>query len=378
MLDTESFGNALKGMGYDFFSGVPCSFLKDLINYAINDCEYIMAANEGDAIAICAGAELAGRKTVALMQNSGLGNAVSPLTSLNAIFKIPVLGFVSLRGEPGLGDEPQHELMGVITDRMLEVMKIRHACLSDSMDEALKQLEEADRVIAAGEAFFFIVKKGSFSKVALKEAVGLVRGQPPAQDGSGDDLPRRYEMIEAIANAAGPSTLIAATTGFTGRELYQHADNESNFYMVGSLGCLSSFCLGVNKARPGQAVIALDGDGAALMRLGALPVVATYKPEKLLHILLDNNAHESTGGQFTVSGNIDWASLARAAGYKQVMKTSNAKELAAAVKSWEAEGGLVFVHARIAQGAPADLGRPKTKPYEVAARLRAFIGRNKK
>ena len=111
MIDTQKFGEELKNIGYDFYSGVPCSFLKDLINYAINNCEYVMAANEGDAVATCAGAQIAGRKTVVLMQNSGLGNAVSPLTSLNQIFKIPVLGFVSLRGEPGVADEPQHDLM---------------------------------------------------------------------------------------------------------------------------------------------------------------------------------------------------------------------------------------------------------------------------
>ena len=130
MLDTTAFGQALKERGFDFYSGVPCSFLKDLINYAINEAVYIMAANEGDAVAVSTGAALGGKKSVVLMQNSGLGNAVSPLTSLNAIFRIPVLGFVSLRGEPGLNDEPQHELMGTITDKMLETMQIDYAVLS--------------------------------------------------------------------------------------------------------------------------------------------------------------------------------------------------------------------------------------------------------
>jgi phosphonopyruvate decarboxylase len=163
MIDTGRFGETLKKRGFDFYSGVPCSFLKDLINYSINQCEYVMAANEGDAAAICAGAYLGGRKPVLLMQNSGLGNAVSPLTSLHAIFRIPLLGFVSLRGEPGLADEPQHELMGPITASMLETMQIAHEVLAPSGEEAEAQLAKAEAVFARGRSFFFIVKKGNFS-----------------------------------------------------------------------------------------------------------------------------------------------------------------------------------------------------------------------
>src|SRR6476619_6128723 len=134
MLNTNKFGNELKRLGFDFYSGVPCSFLKNLINYSINECEYIAAVNEGDAIAIATGAHLGGRKPVVLMQNSGLTNAVSPLTSLNYPFQIPVLGFVSLRGEPGLHDEPQHELMGQITTQLLDLMQIKWQYLSSNID----------------------------------------------------------------------------------------------------------------------------------------------------------------------------------------------------------------------------------------------------
>lgn len=364
MIDTQSFGEALKEAGYDFYSGVPCSFLKDLINYSINDCEYVMAANEGDAIAICAGAQLAGRKTVALMQNSGLGNAVSPLTSLNAIFRIPVLGFVSLRGEPGLSDEPQHDLMGVITGELLSAMRIEWAFLDADREKAKAQIALADSVIESGRPFFFVVRKETFSKVALREDRKI---REPA------GLPDRSSMIEALRAAAGPRTVIAATTGFTGRELYEHGDDERNFYMVGSLGCLSSFCLGLNLADPGRPVIALDGDGSALMRMGALPVVAAYKPARFMHVLLDNNAHESTGGQFTVSGGVDWPSLAIAAGYPKAVSASSPEELAERVREWERDGGLTFAYVRIRQGAPEKLGRPKTKPHEVATRLKAFV-----
>ena len=168
MLNTNKFGNELKKLGFDFFSGVPCSFLKNLINYSINECEYIAAANEGDAVAIASGAYLGGRKPVVLMQNSGLTNAVSPLTSLTYPFQIPVLGFVSLRGEPGLIDEPQHELMGRITTQLLDIMQIKWQYLSTNYNVAKSQLETANKWIEKKQPFFFVVKKETFENENLK------------------------------------------------------------------------------------------------------------------------------------------------------------------------------------------------------------------
>ena len=365
MIDTQKFGDELKNSGYDFYSGVPCSFLKDLINYAINSCEYVMAANEGDAVAICAGAQVTGRKTIVLMQNSGLGNAVSPLTSLNQIFKIPVLGFVSLRGEPGVSDEPQHDLMGTITSEMLDTMKIKNSVLSDDPAIAVKQLADADEIINSGESYFFVVRKGTFSNVSLNN------DKKPA---GRDTLETRGNMIEAVCSSASPDSLYIATTGFTGRELYERGDNANNFYMVGSLGCASSFALGISLSRPGKKIIVLDGDGAMLMRMGALAVNAAYKPANMLHILFDNNAHESTGGQFTVSDSVDYTSLARACGYRNVVSAGDTGSLKAAVASAQTMGGLSFIYVPIKQGAPENLGRPKVKPQEVSKRFSALIG----
>ncbi len=368
MIDTHKFGDDLKSLGYDFYSGVPCSFLKDLINYAINCCEYVMAANEGDAVAICAGAQITGRKTVVLMQNSGLGNAVSPLTSLNQIFKIPVLGFVSLRGEPGVSDEPQHDLMGVITGSMLDTMKIKNAVLSDNPLTAAEQLAEADSIINSGESYFFIVRKETFSKISLNSDK-----KPEVKEG----LAKRGCMLDTVCSASDPDSLFIATTGFTGRELYEHGDTDNNFYMVGSLGCASSFALGISLSRPDKKIIVLDGDGAMLMRMGSLAVNAAYKPSNILHILFDNNAHESTGGQFTVSGSVDYPSLARACGYPDVISVQNAEALGSAVVSAQKKGGLTFIYVPIAQGAPETLGRPKVKPREVAKRFSSLIGGSK-
>ena len=368
MIETKEFGALLKDKGFDFYSGVPCSFLKYLINYAVNECEYVMAANEGDAVAICAGAQTAGRRTVVLMQNSGLGNAVSPLTSLNAVFRIPVLGFVSLRGEPGLGDEPQHELMGVITDKLLTDMNIDWAFLSSDGNEAAIQLEKAQQSIVEGRPFFFIVKKGTFSEVILSP------GKKPKTD---DSLPDRTGILKAACDASSADTVLTATTGFTGRELYTLGDSDRNLYMVGSLGCLSSYALGINLADPDRGVIAFDGDGSLLMRTGSMAVNAAYSPKKLLHILLDNSAHESTGGQYTVSGGVDWPAAAKAFGYPKTVSVSSPAELSTAVEEWERSGGLVFVYAKIRQGAPEGLGRPKIKPCEVAERLSKFIKENR-
>jgi phosphonopyruvate decarboxylase len=365
MIDTQKFGDELKKYGYDFYSGVPCSFLKDLINYAINTCEYVMAANEGDAVATCAGAQIAGRKTVVLMQNSGLGNAVSPLTSLNQIFKIPVLGFVSLRGEPGVSDEPQHDLMGVITADMLSTMKIKNEILSDDPAEAVKQLEAADKITSSGESFFFIVRKGTFSNIPLNSDKVL-----PEKKG----LATRGAMLETVCTSASPDSLYIATTGFTGRELYERGDRDNNFYMVGSLGCASSFALGISLAKPEKKIIVLDGDGAMLMRMGNLAVTAAYKPANMIHILFDNNAHESTGGQFTVSDKVDYPGAARACGYTDIVSASDAESLSSAVSSAQAKGGLTFIYVPITQGAPDTLGRPKVKPQEVAKRFSALFG----
>ncbi len=365
MLDTQKFGESLKNLGYDFYSGVPCSFLKDLINYAINNCDYVMAANEGDAVATCAGAQVSGKKTVVLMQNSGLGNAVSPLTSLNQIFKIPVLGFVSLRGEAGVADEPQHELMGVITTEMLNTMRIKNAILSDDPAESEKQLRAADEIIMSGESYFFIVRKGTFSNVPLNSN---------KKTKNREGLQRRGVMIDAVCSSSMPETLFVATTGFTGRELYEFEDRVNNFYMVGSLGCASSFALGICRAKPDKKVIVLDGDGAVLMRMGALAVNAAYTPKNMIHILFDNNAHESTGGQFTVSDGVDYPALAKACGYKDVVTAENVESLKSAIATAQKKGGLTFIYVPIIQGASETLGRPKVKPEEVAKRFSKFIG----
>ena len=374
MLETLVIGDRLKALGFELYSGVPCSFLNDLINYAINHTHYIGAANEGEAVAICAGAWLGGKKSVVLMQNSGLANAISPLTSLNAICRIPVLGFVSLRGEPGLHDEPQHELMGAITTSLLETMRIPWEYLASTEPAALEQIERANRHIEAGQTFFFVVRKNSFAKVPLKPLVPLRRVECAADRAERAATPlSRAEVLQRFIDQRTPDTALIATTGFTGRELHDTRDLECNFYMVGSMGCASSIALGLAAACPARRIVCLDGDGAALMRLGAFATNGSQAPANLLHVLLDNGCHESTGGQLTASANVDWPALAAASGYARVVSAGSAAQLAEGLSQWQGDPQLTFMHIPLRLGTRPDLSRPKHRPADVTQRFRTFV-----
>lgn len=374
MLNTNKFGNELKKLGFDFYSGVPCSFLKNLINYSINNCKYIAAANEGDAVAIASGAYLGGRKPVVLMQNSGLTNAVSPLTSLTYPFQIPVLGFVSLRGEPGLIDEPQHELMGQITTQMLDLMQIKWQYLSANSNVAMIQLEIANDWIEKKQPFFFVVKKETFENEKLKiEEKSIHKNKNKIKKTSSDELPSRFETLKVINGCKNEKTVQLATTGKTGRELYEVEDCPNNLYMVGSMGGVSSLGLGLALTRQELDLVVIDGDGSLLMRMGSLATNGYYQPENMLHILLDNQTHDSTGGQSTVAHNVNFIDIAAACGYENSSYIHSLDELEKGIHEWKKTKGLTFFYLKIAQGSRQNLGRPKITPSEVKERLQRFI-----
>jgi phosphonopyruvate decarboxylase len=374
MLETKTFGNHLKSLGFDFYTGVPCSFLKDLINYSINECNYIAAANEGDAVAIAAGAYLGGRKPVVLMQNSGLTNAISPLTSLTYPFQIPVLGFVSLRGEPGLHDEPQHELMGEITVKMLDLMQIKWEFLSPIDRVARKQVQKAADFIEKQESFFFVVKKGTFTSEKLNnDLCEKSENKNKTRKTAVDEMPSRYETLRTINQFKDENTIQLATTGKTGRELYEIEDAANNLYMVGSMGCVSSLGLGLAYTRKDKDVVIIDGDGALLMRMGSLATNGYYQPKNMLHLLLDNQSHDSTGGQRTVSNNVNFVEIAAASGYVNSYYVHSLEELQAKIVEWKKTKGLTFLYFKIFPGSKENLGRPKITPAEVKTRLQLFI-----
>ncbi|MEO6029637.1 MAG: phosphonopyruvate decarboxylase [Candidatus Binatia bacterium] len=373
MLATEAFGAELRARGYAFFSGVPCSYLKSLINYAISECTYVGAVNEGDAVAHCAGAWLGGQKSVVLMQNSGLTNALSPLTSLNRLFGIPVLGFVSLR--VGTPEEPQHEIMGRATPALLDAIGIPWVFLAEDAEAAARQLVEADRRVDDGASFFFVVRKGTFDECALDPAPLPRRAHVLPQRSASSAAapmargPLRHEALRALANHRQPRTVFINTTGYTSREMYAVDDGGWQFYMVGSLGCVSALALGLALARPDLRVVALDGDGALLMRLGALATNGTYAPPSLLHVLLNNACHESTGAQATVGDNVDFTALAAASGYAVARDVATVDELAARFDEWQQQPRPTFLQLRTRPGTAGPLVRPAIAPPEVKTRL---------
>jgi phosphonopyruvate decarboxylase len=381
MIEAKSFVETAKQAGFSLYTGVPCSYVKPFINYVIDapDLSYVGAANEGDAVAIATGAELGGKRAIAMMQNSGLGNAVSPLTSLNAIFKIPTLLIVTLRGEPGgPKDEPQHELMGKITTQMLEAMNVAWSFFPREEGEVAGAIEQAVSHMAKTELpYAFVMKKDSVAPHKLTSRPAT-RGIPEPLATAAKAFPAavaermtRTEALRAVQRATG-SDVVVATTGYTGRELYACEDRPNQLYMVGSMGCASPFGLGLAWARPDRRVVVLDGDGALLMRMGVLATLGYERPSNLVHVLLDNEAHDSTGTQSTVSHSVDLGSCARACGYPVVERIRSADELEKALAN--RAGGLRFLHVKTRPGAPDDLPRPKVTPYEVQQRLRANLG----
>ncbi len=374
MIDTALFGIALRERGFNFFTGVPCSHLEPLINDTLNNGMYVMATNEGDAVALAAGAHIGGKKTVVLMQNSGLTNAVSPLTSLNYNFRIPVLGFVSFRGEPGISDEPQHELMGQITPQMLDLMQVKWEFLSLSMEEIADQLDRACAVLDQNTPFFFVVKKDTFLKTTLQaQSLPQALSTTIFHSSAPDAFPTRYDSLTCINQLKTKSTVIVATTGKTGRELYTIEDSEQHLYMVGSMGCVSAVGMGIAMSKPTCQVITIDGDGALLMRLGVMATNAAYHPPNLLHIVLDNNTHDSTGGQFTVSHNVNFTQIGAAVGYPRCVGVSTLEALTDEILQWFSFPQLTCLVLKIAKGSISTLGRPKSKPYQVKERLCRFL-----
>ena len=348
--------------------------MKEFINYSINNFQYITSTNEGEAVAISAGAYLGGKKSCVLMQNSGLTNALNPLASLNYCFQIPVLGFVSWRGEPGLQDEPEHWLLGEITGPLLDQCKIPNAVLSSDIAEAEQQLETALENLNDNKPFFFIVKKNTFSQVILQKEIEITRYRKELIEGKTRKVQHtRLQVLEKISQFKDKNTLLLASTGKCGRELFEYDDSPNNLYMIGSMGYVSSIALGICLSRPDKHVIALDGDGALLMRMGSMATNGFYRPKNLLHVLLDNQSHDSTGGQDTVSGNVDFSRIAYETGYEKSMSVNDVEEIGNYIKQWKKNPVLTFMHVRIKKGSKKNLGRPTIKPHRVKERFMSFI-----
>ncbi|GIL40815.1 phosphonopyruvate decarboxylase [Roseiterribacter gracilis] len=376
MITADEFLTPAIARGWSSWTGVPCSFLTPLINGVASDrrLSYVPATSEGEAIAIAAGAWFAGRRAVAMMQNSGLGNAVNPLTSLCAPFRIPLLTLVTWRGQPGLKDEPQHELMGRITQQLLDTMEVAHAPFPTDAARIDAALDEAEASMhALSLPFCFVMEKDSVADAALNEPARSAR---PA--GQGHDFttrgtrPTRVALLERTLAVLPNDAAVIATTGKSGRELFTLADREQHLYCVGSMGGASAIGLGValHADRP---VVVIDGDGAALMKLGNLATIGAAAPARYVHVLLDNGVHDSTGGQATVSSGVDFAAVALACGYRAAFTTDDEDGFERALRQALTITGPVLLHARMAPGSMAKLGRPTVPPDAVARRFRAFV-----
>jgi len=379
MIAAASFIEHLRALGYSQYTGVPCSFLKPFINYVIDDpsLNYIGASSEGEAVGIALGAYLAGRKTVAMCQNSGLGNMVNPLTSLNFPFRVPTLLITTWRGEPGVKDEPQHELMGQITHRLLETMEIPWLPFPKTDADVVTTMEKAEASMAKrSKPFALVMSEGTVAEHEL-------RGQKsPAAVKC--DLRRwpsvpiaermiRTQALQVLLESLAGNEAILGTTGKTGRELFTIADRPNHLYVVGGMGTASAIGFGVAQVLPKQEVVVIDGDGAALMKMGNFSTIGYYQPRNLLHVLLDNESHDSTGGQRTASGIVDFAAAAAATNYRNAFAAERADDVREALNLTRRRPGPTLLHVRIRPGSPNNLGRPTVKPHEVKERFMAFL-----
>jgi phosphonopyruvate decarboxylase len=381
-MQASQFLNKALERNYTFYTGTPCSYLKPFINYAIDSdqIDFYDATNEGDAVAMAAGAWLAGKKSVVMFQNSGLGNAVNPLTSLSYTFKVPVLGITTLRGEPGgPADEPQHELMGQITGEMLTLMQIPWRYFPTNDQEIDEALAEADRyIMEERKSFFLVMKKGDIDNYELtskikNERMGEQKIETKYANG---DLVTRTDALREISNVVNKKQPVIATTGKTGRELFEVADLENQLYMVGSMGCAVTLGLGMSLVRNDLTPVVIDGDGALMMRMGGMASVGRWRPSNLVHILLDNGAHDSTGGQSTGSEAIDFIKIAEGTGYKNIFGTDNLNDLKKYLSEKIGDNdGPTFVHFKMKLGSPKTLGRPTVTPEQVATRFKKYFNR---
>lgn len=352
-------------LGADFFAGVPDSLLKPLCNYLMNTygvdyAHHVIAANEGCCCAVAAGVYLATKKIpVVYMQNSGEGNAINPLASLlnKKVYAIPIIFVVGYRGESGVHDEPQHVYQGEITLKLLEDMSVKSFVIGkETTDLEVKNaMSGFEKELADGRCVAFVIRKNALEydkKASYQNKYAM----------------KREDIIRHIVKYSQEDPVIS-TTGKTSRELFEIRESQKqshkyDFLTVGSMGHASSIALGVALSKPNMKIWCLDGDGALLMHMGAMAVIASAAPKNLVHVVINNESHESVGGLPTAASKIDIAKIAEGCGYSYAAAVSSFEELDKELNLAKQRSGLTLIEAKAAIGARASLGRPTSTPIE--------------
>jgi len=376
MVHPKQFVESLKRNGVSFFIGVPDSLLKEFLAYIeekVPETDRITAANEGNAIAIAAGYHLAtGSIPAVYMQNSGLGNAVNPLTSLadKEVYSIPMLLIIGWRGEPGVSDEPQHIKQGRISDKLLGVLEIPYAVLSADMSE---------ENVAAEVARLSALSRKELKPCAILVRSGTFEAYLAVKRTTKDAPLGREEAIGMVLDALGESDIVVSTTGKISRELYEERKRRGeksgkDFLTVGSMGHASQIALGIAHQKKDRSVYCLDGDGATIMHMGALATVGWLAPNNFKHIVLNNLAHESVGGQASAASIIDLPTIAKSCGYAFAARASMKDELVPLLADLKKRQGPTFLEIRVNLESRKDLGRPKESPRENKKEFMDFVG----
>ena len=374
MIRPEFFIEKLRENGIDCFAGVPDSLLKNICACITDHCDAehnIIAANEGAAVGIAAGHYLAtGKPACVYMQNSGEGNIINPLASLTdkEVYNIPVLLLIGWRGRPGVHDEPQHVKQGKVTTGLLNVMGVNYEVLSKEEDKAEKQIAKAIKALQNKEVFALVIEKDTFEDYKLQnvEKNNLTMS--------------REEAIQTVAAALGEKDCIVSTTGMISRELFEYRaamnqGHERDFLTVGSMGHASQIALGIAMVQPERKVWCFDGDGAAIMHMGSMAIVASKQPKNYVHVVFNNGAHDSVGGQPTVGLHINLPAVAKAVGYKNTCSVDSKEALSEALKVVVTMEGPSLLEIKVKKGNRKDLGRPTTTPIQNKEALMEFLSK---
>ena len=372
MIRPEFFIEKLRENGIDCFAGVPDSLLKNICAYIIDhfDAQHnIIAANEGAAVGLAAGHYLAtGQPACVYMQNSGEGNIINPLASLTdpEVYNIPVLLLIGWRGRPGVHDEPQHVKQGKVTTGLLNTMGINFDVLSKEEDKAEKQIAKAVAALKNKDVYALVIEKDTFEDYKLQNVE------------KNDLTMSREEAIQTVAAALGEKDCIVSTTGMISRELFEYRaamnqGHERDFLTVGSMGHASQIALGIAMAKPDRKVWCFDGDGAAIMHMGSMAIVANKAPKNYVHVVFNNGAHDSVGGQPTVGLKIDLPAVAKAVGYKNAFSVEIKEYLTELLGKVKSQEGPVLLEIKVKKGNRKDLGRPTTTPIQNKEALMNFL-----